>query len=56
MEILYGEEDDREMKPFFKLLLPDAVIGEGLAINYSGGSEMPADVSAWLEQCGIERQ
>ena len=31
-------------------LVPDAVLGEGLAVNYSGGSEMPDDVAAWLEQ------
>lgn len=31
-------------------LVPDAVLGEGLAVNYSGGAEMPDDVAAWLEQ------
>lgn len=31
-------------------LAPDAVMAEGLAINYSGGSSMPDDVAAWLEQ------
>ena len=34
-------------------LVPDAVLGEGLAISYSGGSGMPDDVSTWLEQNGI---
>lgn len=37
-------------------LAPDANIAEGLAINYSGGSGMPEDVSAWLDANGIERQ
>ena len=31
-------------------LVPNAVLKEGLAINYSGGSEMPDDVAAWLVQ------
>ena len=31
-------------------LVPDAVMAEGLAINHSGGSSMPDDVAAWLEQ------
>lgn len=30
-------------------LVPDANIGEGLAVNYSGGASMPSDVGAWLE-------
>ena len=34
-------------------LAPDAVMGEGLAINYSGGAKMPEDVSAWLKESGI---
>lgn len=34
-------------------LVPDAVMAEGLAINYSGGSGMPDDVSAWLQENGI---
>ena len=33
--------------------VPDAVLGEGLAISSSGGSGMPDDVSTWLEQNGI---
>lgn len=37
-------------------LVPDAVIDEGLAINYSGGSAMPDDVAAWLEQNEISAQ
>ncbi len=31
-------------------LAPDALIGEGLAVSYSGGSGLPDDVSAWLEE------
>ena len=34
-------------------LAPDAVFGEGLAINYSGGSKMPDDVSDWLNENDI---
>lgn len=34
-------------------LAPNASIGEGLAINYSGGASMPSDVSEWLEANGI---
>lgn len=34
-------------------LTPDANIGEGLAINYSGGASMPSEVSVWLEANGI---
>lgn len=34
-------------------LAPDSTIGEGLAISYSGGSEMPGDVAEWLEENGI---
>ncbi len=30
-------------------LTPDAVIGEGLAVSYSGGSSLSSDVSTWLE-------
>ena len=35
-------------------LAPDALMGEGLAINYSGGASMPDDVTAWLEANGIK--
>lgn len=34
-------------------LAPDAVLGEGPAINYSGGSKMPDDVSDWLNENDI---
>lgn len=37
-------------------LVPDAILAEGLAINYSGGSTMPDDVSAWLDANGITTQ
>ncbi|MBQ9154245.1 MAG: SUMF1/EgtB/PvdO family nonheme iron enzyme [Solobacterium sp.] len=36
-------------------LAPEAVIGEGLSVHYSGGSSLPDDVSAWLETNGIEK-
>lgn len=29
-------------------LAPDAVMGEGLSVHYSGGSSLSADVSDWL--------
>lgn len=31
-------------------LVPEAELGEGLAISYSGGSGMPDDVAAWLAE------
>lgn len=31
-------------------LAPDAVMAEGLAVNYSGGSGMPDDVAQWLSE------
>ena len=34
-------------------LAPEANMGEGLAINYSGGAKMPEDVRAWLKENGI---
>ena len=36
-------------------LAPDFVIGEGLAVHYSGGSSLPDDVSAWLDVNEIKR-
>ncbi len=36
-------------------LAPDAVMGEGLSVHYSGGSGLPEDVKAWLEMNGISR-
>ena len=35
-------------------LAPEAVIGEGLSVHYSGGSTLPDDVTAWLELNGIK--
>ncbi len=35
-------------------LAPDADMGEGLAINYSGGASMPDDVAGWLNTNEIE--
>ena len=37
-------------------LAPEARMGEGLAINYSGGASMPADVAEWLDKNGIETE
>ena len=34
-------------------LAPDAVLGEGLAVSYSGGSGLSEDVAAWLEENNI---
>lgn len=34
-------------------LAPEADMGEGLAINYSGGDSMPEDVTSWLKANGI---
>ena len=36
-------------------LAPDAVMGEGLSVHYSGGSALSGDVTAWLELNGINR-
>ena len=36
-------------------LAPDAAMGEGLAINYSGGASMPDDVTEWLDKNNILR-
>ncbi len=34
-------------------LAPDAVLGEGLAVSYSGGSGLSEDIAAWLEENNI---
>ena len=34
-------------------LVPDAVLGEGLAVSYSGGSGLSDDVAAWLKENNI---
>ena len=36
-------------------LAPDADMGEGLSVHYSGGSSLPDDVSAWLDVNEIKR-
>ena len=36
-------------------LAPDAVMGEGLSVHYSGGSSLSGDVTAWLETNGIRK-
>lgn len=35
-------------------LAPDAKIGEGLAVSYSGGSSLPDDIASWLEENNIQ--
>ncbi len=35
-------------------LAPDAVIGEGLSVHYSGGAKMPEDFSYWLSDNNIK--
>ena len=34
-------------------LAPNSEIGEGLSVHYSGGSELPEDISNWLDKNGI---
>ena len=34
-------------------LAPDADLGEGLSVHYSGGSTLTQDVTAWLKTNGI---
>ena len=36
-------------------LAPDSDLGEGLSVHYSGGTSLPDDISAWLDQNGIGR-
>ena len=36
-------------------LAPDAAIGEGLSVHYSGGASLSDDVAAWLQANGISR-
>ena len=35
-------------------LTPHTVMGEGLSIHYSGGSELSSDVTDWLNDNGIQ--
>ena len=37
-------------------LAPDAVLGEGLSVHYSGGAALSDDVAAWLDSIGIPRK
>ena len=37
-------------------LAPNAALGEGLSIHYSGGASMPSDVTAWLSANGIDEK
>ena len=39
--------------PAIAKLAPDAALGQGLSIHYSGGASMPQDVADWLETNGI---
>ena len=34
-------------------LAPDAQMGEGLSVHYSGGNSLSDDVAEWLESNGI---
>lgn len=35
-------------------LAPDAELGEGLSVHYSGGSSLPDDIAEWLEINGLK--
>ena len=35
-------------------LAPDAVMGEGLSVHYSGDSGTPNEIAAWLDANGIK--
>jgi flavodoxin len=35
-------------------LAPDADLGEGLSVHYSGGASLSEDVSEWLSESGID--
>lgn len=36
-------------------LAPNAKLGEGLSVHYSGGSTLARDVTKWLEKNGINK-
>jgi sulfatase modifying factor 1 len=36
-------------------LVPNATIGGGLSVHYSGGSELPGDIAEWLKKNGITK-
>lgn len=35
-------------------LAPDSKIGEGLAVSYSGGANLPEEIESWLEENGVK--
>ncbi|MDO4178499.1 MAG: flavodoxin [Phascolarctobacterium sp.] len=35
-------------------LIPDATIGQGLTVHYSGGSSLPSDIDKWLDANGVK--
>jgi sulfatase modifying factor 1 len=37
-------------------LVPDSTLGEGLSVHYSGGADLPDEISAWLHRNGIMKQ
>jgi len=37
-------------------LVPDATLGDGLSVHYSGGADLPDEISAWLHRNGIMKQ
>ncbi len=36
-------------------IVPDATIGEGLSVHYSGGSGLSDDITEWLNKNGISQ-
>ncbi len=36
-------------------LAPDATMGEGIAVSYSGDSGLPDDITKWLEKNGVKK-
>lgn len=51
----YGGGRFRQSLTAIAMLAPDAEIGEGLSIHYSGGNELPGDVTEWLKENNIIR-
>lgn len=37
-------------------LAPNAAIGDGLSVHYSGGSSLAKDISKWLEKNGVQKK
>lgn len=50
-EFLQGFKNDREY--LIAKLAPNAKIGEGLSVHYSGGSSLGKDVTKWLNKSGV---